>query len=128
MSMISEQIQLLKGVAQEFERYKLGTILRDAADTIEALSTKVHANNMHGGWMPIGDGKPPVGVPLIVTIKDSIRGRNELRYPVYYKKSLYGGCWGFYVYGDEDSLLLPEYSEVLAWCEFPEIYDGEELV
>lgn len=76
-------------------------------------------------WQSIKNGLPPVGIPLVVTIHDSFRNRRELRYPVYYRKSAYGESWGFYVYGEEEHILLPEYSEVLAWREFPEIYEGD---
>jgi len=40
-------------------------------------------------WEILETGKPPVGVPLIVTIHDTFRNRKELRYPVYYQKSLF---------------------------------------
>lgn len=82
-----------------------------------------------GKWKMIKeDGLPPVGKPLIVTIKDNLQGKpNELRYPVYYEKdsmkSDYHWSWR---YGDFAYELMPEVSEVLAWCEFPEIY--EELM
>lgn len=70
-------------------------------------------------WTSIKDSLPPVAEPLIVTIYDSIRNRRELRYPVFYRKSCYYDGYGFYEYGLEDNVLLPEYSEVLAWMELP---------
>lgn len=75
-------------------------------------------------WTSIKDSLPPVGEPLIVTIYDSIRNRRELRYPVFYRKSCYHDGYGFYEYGLEDNMLLPEYSEVLAWMELPRPYWG----
>lgn len=74
-------------------------------------------------WKSIKDGLPPIGSPLIVTIFDSFRNRRELRYPVYYQKSIYSGDYGFYVNGTD--YLMPEYSEVLAWQEIPDVYEGE---
>ena len=83
-------------------------------------------NEKFGIWTSIKDGLPPVGIPLIVTIYDSFKGKRELRYPVYYQKGFFSNNYGFYLYGNEDNLLLPEYSEVLAWCEFPNVYERED--
>ena len=34
-------------------------------------------------WKHITDELPPIGIPLIVTVKDHLQGKaNELRYPV----------------------------------------------
>lgn len=74
-------------------------------------------------FKPIKEGLPQIGVPLIVTIYDSIRFRRELRYPVYYQKSLFCDEYGFYVNGTD--ILLPEYSEVIAYMEIPNVYEGD---
>lgn len=43
---------------------------------------------MRNEWTKITDGLPPIGVPLIVTVKDGLQSKpNTLRYPVYYEKS-----------------------------------------
>lgn len=76
-------------------------------------------------FKPIKEGLPPIGVPLIVTIYDTIRFRRELRYPVYYQKSLYCNKYGFYMYGNEESPLLPEFSEVIAYMEMPTVYEED---
>lgn len=73
-------------------------------------------------WTSINDGLPPVGKALIVTINDTIRQRRELRYPVEYRKSYYSNHYGFYQYGIEENILLPEFSEVVAWMEIPSPY------
>lgn len=73
----------------------------------------------------IKEGLPPIGVPLIVTIYDTTRFRRELRYPVYYQKSLYCNKYGFYMYGNEESPLLPEFSEVIAYMEMPNVYEED---
>lgn len=70
------------------------------------------------------DGLPKVGDCLIVTIFDHCRNRRELRYPVYYLQHTYYDGYGFY-FGDTSNLLMPEYSEVLAWQNIPDIYGGE---
>lgn len=77
-------------------------------------------------WMPIGEGVPPIGMPLIITIMDGYRHKRELRYPVYYQKSPYDGNYGFFVHGREDYEIDQEYSQILAWILMPEIWEGEE--
>ncbi len=80
-------------------------------------------------WIEITDKeKPPVGQPLIVTIKDNLQGMpNQLRYPVYYVKdtmrNLY--CWKW-LWGDMTYDLMPEASEVIAWQLLPEVYGGTD--
>lgn len=76
----------------------------------------------------IENGLPPIGKPLIVTVKDNLEGKpNELRYPVYYEKdSMKQGYSWNWRYGDFNYKLLPEVSEVVSWVEIPEIYEGEE--
>lgn len=70
------------------------------------------------------DGLPPVGSCLIVTIKNhGYGGRRELRYPVHYLEKWYGEGYGFYMNGTD--ILLPDYSEVVAWMPIPMPYDGE---
>lgn len=76
-------------------------------------------------WIPITEGPPPTGEVLIVTIFDTLRQRKELRYPVSYRKSYYSDNYGFYQYGIEENILLPEFSEVLAWMPIPKMWDGE---
>ena len=69
-------------------------------------------------------GLPPVGKPLIVTVKDNLQGRpNELRYPVYYEKdSMKGGYHWSWRYGDFAYELVPDVSEVIAWQPLPQPY------
>lgn len=76
-------------------------------------------------WNDIKDGLPPLNKPLIVTIYDHFHGRRETRYPVIYRQSLYHEGYGFYVHGSEDNILLPEYSEVMAWIEIPSPCKGD---
>ena len=75
-------------------------------------------------WVSINEGLPPIGKALIVTIHDVLRQRRELRYPVHYRQSFYSDNYGFYQYGVEESILLPEFSEVIAWMELPMPYEG----
>ena len=81
----------------------------------------------YGKWTPITDGLPPVGVPLIVTIKDNLEHKpDELRYPVYYEKDhiQQGYSWNWR-YGDFNYQLIPSVSEVVAYMELPEPYKKE---
>lgn len=43
MSIISEQVKELREIYETFDGKRLGRILRQAADTIESLSAKLHA-------------------------------------------------------------------------------------
>lgn len=85
---------------------------------------KIRKNKLtNNQWIPITEGIPPTGDVLIVTIFDTIRQRRELRYPVSYRKSYYSDSYGFYQYGVEENVLLPEFSEILAWMPIPKPYD-----
>lgn len=77
---------------------------------------------MISDWNKITEkGLPPIGQPLIVTIKDNLQGMpNQLRYPVYYvkdnMKNQYAWKW---IWGDIVCDLVPDVSEVIAWQELP---------
>lgn len=78
----------------------------------------------------VKDKLPPIGVPLIVTVKDHLQGKpNELRYPVYYEKSKSGhGYRWSWRYGDFDYELLPDVSEVIAYMLMPEPYQERGMM
>lgn len=126
MSMISKQVGLLREVANDYERLNVDRctqkVLRDAADTIEALSAKVRANNLHGGWMPVIEPPKKYGTYL-VTLK-SMCG-----FPRSVHKVAYGiipGCRrkvGWWFYGDHGTEIT---EDVLAWQALPEPYKGGE--
>ena len=82
-------------------------------------------------WNVISEnGFPPIGKPLIVTIKDNLQGKsNELRYPVYYEKdSMKGGYHWSWRFGDFAYELIPDVSEVIAFIELPIAYEESEVV
>lgn len=86
---------------------------------------KQEAEQYNNGFNDIVEiGLPPVGKPLIVTVKDNLQGRpNELRYPVYYEKdSMKGGYHWSWRYGDFAYELVPDVSEVIAWKPLPQPY------
>lgn len=79
-------------------------------------------------WNEVSKANPPIGEPLIVTIRDNLQGMpNQLRYPVYYVKDTmkHTYCWKW-LYGDMAYDLLPEVSEVIAWQHMPGIFDGTQ--
>lgn len=75
-------------------------------------------------WTPISTKLPPLGECIIVTVKDHLRNRRELRYPVWYMKNIYHEGYAFY-FGETGNILLPDVSEVIAWMPVPTPYEGE---
>ncbi len=76
-------------------------------------------------WIPIDNDKPPLGIALMVTVKNHLDGgKRELRYPVTYMERYYEPGYSFYMNGTE--ILLPDYSEVIAWKPLPEPWEREE--
>lgn len=73
-------------------------------------------------------GLPPIGKPLIVTIKDNLQGMsNQLRYPVYYVKDAMKDQYAWkWIYGDMVYDLTSEVSEVIAWQTIPKPFDEED--
>lgn len=112
-----------------------GKTLFNSLQEIESLTQKdldLHPINfgndneqISNDWKTIAeDGLPPVGSCLIVTIKNhGYGGRRELRYPIHYLEKNYAPGYAFYMNGTD--ILLPEYSEVVAWMTLPMPYDGE---
>ena len=98
-------------------------------DAIEIVKQEAEQHN--NGFNDIVEiGLPPLGKPLIVTVKDNLQGRpNELRYPVYYEKdSMKGGYHWSWRYGDFAYELVPDVSEVVAFIELPIAYEESEVV
>lgn len=70
MSMISEQVKRLRKLGNQWKRNDVAAynLIFDAADTIEALSEKVRANNLHEGWIPVSERLPKIsGLYLVST-------------------------------------------------------------
>lgn len=77
-------------------------------------------------WTRITEKLPPLGTPVICTIKDHIYGgKMELRYPVYYLAKPTGDGYGFF-YDNFNNCLIPEVSEVIAWQKFPKTAEVNE--
>ena len=92
-------------------------------DEIENIPETIVQNDQ--GWIPLSVRMPLLGACIIATIKNNLEGgKRELRYPVYYMQKVYGDGYAFY-HGDTANILLPEYSEVIAWRYLPVPYEGE---
>lgn len=89
------------------------------------INYKYDKNDMNNWNILEEKGLPPIGVPLIVTIKNNICSKpNELRYPVYFEKDSMKECYRWsWRYGDMAYDLIPEASEVVAWLELPIPYE-----
>lgn len=72
-------------------------------------------------WIKITDTKPPLGVPLIVTVRTKVCDRLVLL-PVYYVARLDGQGYGFC---NKDGALKDKGFEVIAYMPFPKPYDGD---
>lgn len=121
MSMINEQVKELRELSEIFEGKRLGRIIGQAADTIEALSAKLAAANMErsdryygGGWIAISDRLP--------TREESIG--NDNRFILDDGNRRYEGCFDYvgnrFVRFNCDGMQTDKCA--IAWCEFPERY------
>lgn len=112
MSMISKQVKELREVAEMYDGLDGGDILREAADTIEALSAKVAEANMErseryysGGWILCEDRLPEIGKPVLICDKNgNVCIRQIMRI------NEYGMAW------------WSQYSTAIAWQPLPEPY------
>lgn len=126
MSMISEQVKELREVAEMYDGLDGGNILREAADTIEALSAKLAAVNMErsnryygGGWI----------YDRIPTKEECGRWRGKFLVTVYANEptvmhmeyeytEIRGKEVGRWIWCDKVNIPW----EVVAWRKFPEPY------
>ena len=118
MSMISEQIKTLQSIADRLETDTeldmdirhiqdfWAKDIRDAIDTIETLSAKVRANNLHGGWIPCSERLPEGSL-------NSVIGWDEYRNRCCFVQ-YWGGRW--ILGNDVDSV------KIIAWMPMPEPY------
>lgn len=135
MSMLSEQVNQLKEEAKYLDKdqeKRLASILRQAADTIEALSAKLQAENMerseryyNGGW--IADREPSESGYYLVTYHEWSNGNFLPKFDdiyvkrLHYQKSEQFIGWNFPKCVDkraEEDMNV----EVLAWQPLSEPY------
>lgn len=126
MNMLSDQVKKLREYAKWYEsnpcnKAILDTdkILKQAADTIETLSSKVvNANNYNGGWIPCSDKLPEGGVDVIVCFEYFRYGRYNRLFRTIGISYTYNGKWSGFVNGTSgwDQLTI------LAWMPLPKLY------
>lgn len=79
MSMLSEQVNQLKEEAKYLgkgQEKRLASILRQAADTIEALSAKLTANG--SGWIACEDRLPKDGQKVLATHEGGLNPERQV--------------------------------------------------
>lgn len=128
MSTISELVERLRFFGSGFDdAHAPLRLLNSAADTIEELSTKLHASQMerssqyyNGGWIPCSERLPEDPFGCLVTIIDSnpLTGEDfENLFP--YHVGYDGEQWI-----DADGEEIP--FDVIAWIPLPEHYKESE--
>lgn len=129
MSMILEQVSRLRYLANdigfaEFDK-SLAIELRQAADTIEALSTKLARINMEqskryysSGWIPCEDGLPDDGVDVLVWFEYFRYGNYNRLFQTTGISYTYDGKWSGFVNGDSGWSQL----RIIGWQPLPEPY------
>lgn len=79
-------------------------------------------------WHLVERETPPVGKPLILTVKDVSNNIEKLRYPMIYRQSLFTEEFHYYECGFEEGMVIEEFSKPIAWMEFPSPYrDGDRV-
>lgn len=124
MSMISEQIKEIRWLKDMIVAHipskslikNTNDILDRTIDTIETLSAKVHANNMHGGWIPVEERLPDDVVnPItrdsyVYPVTVDLGGITDVRY--------YSFCRGHWY--NQGPKVMDDL--VIAWMPLPEPY------
>lgn len=77
---------------------------------------------MIANWKDPEKTKPPMGVPLIVTIQRDWQKHTETLGPVYYMKSPWDGKVQFRTSDNWDGVIGPDSIKVIAWDFWPDAY------
>lgn len=127
MSMISEQVKELREFATEFnldDKVELATMLKEAADTIEALSAKLQAENVErtaqdsDGWIPCKERLPEDGVDVLVWFEYFRYGEYDRLFQTKGISYTFNGEWSGFVNGSSGWNQL----RIIAWQPLPEDY------
>ena len=142
MSVISKQIEELRNMAEKWRNPICGAkpykMCGEAADTIEALSEKVRADNLHGGWIPCEERLPERSYTKLFYI--TVRLDDGRIVTLVARWSAWGGvshkesydafdCWkDVMINGSTYRMAQPIPKEkVIAWMPLPEPYKGGDM-
>lgn len=121
MSMISEQIEQLRVLQKELfrsEKVISSLVVSHAIDTIETLSAKVRANNLHCGWIPCSERLPKDCEDVLVWFEYYRYGNYNKMYKTIGISYTYVGEWSGFINGTSGW----KNSRVIAWMPLPEPY------
>lgn len=124
MSMISKQVKELRKFSELCLQYcnekRAKELLKEAADTIEALSAKLQAANMEngGGWILCEDRLPEDGVDVLVWYEYFRYGEYNRLFQTSGISFTHNGEWYGFVNGSSGWNQL----SILAWQPLPEPY------
>lgn len=121
MSMISNQIKDLKWLRDTLKKGKKvpefyesqWQIIDGAIDTIQTLSAKVRANNLHDGWIPCNERLP----------KKPECGDNGYIVQRKHVAEPFSAYWDGERWTNEDDDVI---NEVMAWMPLPEPYREDD--
>ena len=135
MSIITELIEKLKNYAQILEDTSTNNgsadlmcikTMREAADTIEQLSAKLHAANMerssqyyHGGWIPVEEVEHPQKEGLYWVHEQNYGGKEDAPLHDHAEHTLF---WNGEVWLSSGRYYVDECSYIIAWYPLPEPY------
>lgn len=121
--MISELVKGLRKLGNQWKHNDVAgfNLIFDAADTIETLSEKVRASNLHNGWIPVSEMLPERGKDVLVTRK--YYGKDDGNKDDIYVEisACYADGEEWHGYSDEYKM-NPRNHKVVAWMPLPEPY------
>ena len=121
MSMITELIGKLKNIRGFLTKIELHTYAKsvsEAIDTIETLSAKVRANNMHGGWIPVEEKLPKDCENVLVYFEYYRYGDYNKMFKTIGISYTFEGKWSGIINGQSGWTK----SRIIAWMPIPEPY------
>lgn len=134
MSMISEQVKKLREFSKYYSKtgfgfYRTDRILKEAADTIEALSAKLSAANMErseryygGGWIACEDRLPEDETKVLVWFEYFRYGEYNRLFQTIGISYMYDGKWSGFVNGESGWNEL----RIIAWQPLPQPYKSDK--
>ena len=127
MSMISELVKGLRKLGNQWKHNDVAgfNLIFDAADTIETLSEKVRASNLHNGWIPVSERLPDADdcpMDCMVTRKSKYIG-NYVDIAVAEKNGTWTHeDWNAIVIDGKAKCISTRDADIIAWMPLPEPY------